>query len=368
MYPIAHILRRVRYATPTLPGTGGLFKAIPDDFFVEELPAYPPSGEGDHTFVFLQKRGLTTDEAVQRVCRALEVDPREAGAAGQKDRQAVTRQWISLPRVAPERALGLSLPDVQVLSAVRHGHKLRTGHLTGNRFRITLRGTTDGVARATAILGALAKGGVPNRFGPQRFGARGDNAARGRALLDGTLKGRVGRSERRLLISAYQSALFNRYLERRFDDGLLSQVTEGDVLQKTDSGGLFLADPAELPALEQRLREGAIVVTGPMFGHKMMAPPEGSPSGKREAALLEEEQLTTASFASAGKLAEGTRRPLLVPVSDAGAEPGPEPDAVLLAFALPPGAYATVVLGEVMKPQGDEPARNLSGDLASKPV
>jgi tRNA pseudouridine13 synthase len=348
----------MRTLTAELVGTGGLIKAQPEDFIVEELPAYLPSGEGAHTFLLVEKRGLTTAEAVQRLARALAFRREDAGAAGQKDRQAVTRQWISVPNIDPARALAVTVDDVRVLEAKRHGNKLRTGHLVGNRFRITLRGTRDGVTRARAIVEQLASSGMPNYFGAQRFGARGDNAARGRALLvpptdasETLRRPRLPGAERRLLVSAYQSELFNRYLDARCDDGLLTRALFGDVLKKSDTGGLFTvdADADAIAAAQTRLDTGAVVVTGPMFGHKMMAPPAGSPARAREDALLAAEGIDAAAFASMGKLAEGTRRPLLVPVAHAEVGPGPEPDAVLLVFTLPPGAYATVLLAEVMK-------------------
>jgi tRNA pseudouridine13 synthase len=342
----------MRLVTADLPGTGGLHKAAPEDFVVEELPAYPASGEGTHTFLFVEKRALTTDEAVRRLAAALGAPANDAGVAGQKDRQAITRQWISLPSVDPARARGLSLDDgaLRVLEAVRHGHKLRTGHLAGNRFTLTLRGTTDGVARARAVLEALARRGIANYFGAQRFGARGDNAEAGRKLLDGDA-GRMPRGKRRLLVSAYQAALFNRYLDKRIDDALLDaagdRVLWGDVMKKTDTGGLFTAE--DLADAQARLDAGALVVTGPMFGHKMMSPPEGTPSRAREDAILAEEGIDAAAFATLGRLAEGTRRPLRVPLGGAQVQDGPEAGAVVLAFTLPPGAYATVVLAEVVK-------------------
>ena len=336
----------MRRITDELPGTGGLLKAEPEDFVVEELPAYPPSGDGAHTFLLIEKRALTTDEALQRLCAALGVARDEAGAAGAKDRQAIARQWVSLPGVEPPRALALTLDGVRVLEAQRHGHKLRTGHLRGNRFLITLRGATDGVERARAVLGALERG-VPNYFGQQRFGARGDNAQAGRALLDGKGPPVRSRGQRRLLVSALQSSLFNRYLEQRIADGLLHSALAGDVMKKTDTGGLFTVE--DVADAQGRLSAGALVVTGPMFGHKMMAPPAGTPSAAREEAVLVEAGLQPQSFARAGALAEGTRRPLVVPVAEASVEPGAQPSTVVLRFVLPPGAYATVVLDEIMK-------------------
>ncbi|HEX8951276.1 MAG TPA: tRNA pseudouridine(13) synthase TruD, partial [Polyangia bacterium] len=293
--------------TPDLPGTGGLHKATPEDFVVDELPAYAPSGEGGHTFLRIEKRGLTTAEAIARLCRALDVAQKDAGAAGQKDRQALTRQWISLPAVEPERALAASAEGVRVLEAVRHGHKLRTGHLAGNRFSLTLRGVVpDGLARARAVVARLVERGMANYFGQQRFGARGDNAARGKQLLSPESRARLSPNERRMLVSAYQAELFNRYLDGRITDALVDRPLAGDVLKKTDTGGLFTVDdtPAALADATARLAARAVVVTGPMYGHKMMSPPPGTASAAREDALLSAEGIDAAAFKVLGKLAE----------------------------------------------------------------
>ena len=346
------ILRAMQLLTSDLPGTGGLHKATPEDFLVDELPAYAPSGEGGHTFVRIEKRGLTTAEAIARLCRALDVPQKEAGAAGQKDRQALTRQWISLPGVDPERALAAVADGVRVLEAARHGHKLRTGHLAGNRFVLTLRGVVpDGIARARAILDRLVANGLANYFGQQRFGARGDNASRGKQLLSAPSGPRISPNERRMLVSAYQSELFNRYLDARILDAVVDRPLAGDVLKKTDTGGMFTVDdtPESLKDATARLSARAVVVTGPMFGHKMMSPPPGTPSRAREDALLAAEGIDTAAFKVLGKLAEGTRRPLLVPVAAAAVRPGDSPDALVLELTLPPGTYATVLLAEITK-------------------
>jgi tRNA pseudouridine13 synthase len=338
--------------TKDLPGTGGSLKTAPEDFVVEELPAYAPSGVGPHTLVQVEKRGLTTEEALQRICRALGVPRDAAGAAGMKDRQAVTRQWLSFPDVDPAAAQALALPGITVLAAARHGNKLRTGHLRGNRFSITLRGlgcpVDEAVARARAVLARLVSTGLPNRFGAQRFGRGGDNAERGRALVTGAGGARrMARGERRLYVSALQSELFNHCLDARLNDGLLRSALLGDLLRKRDTGGLFACqDVAEAQA---RLDAGALDVTGPMFGHKMMAPPQGSPAGAREQAILAGSGITIEQLAALGPIAEGTRRPYTVPIEDAAAEPGAEPETLLLRFSLPSGAYATVLVDEVSK-------------------
>ena len=161
------------YLTSALPGTGGTLRTLDEDFAVDEELPYAPSGAGDHVFARIEKRGMTSPDAARAIARALGVRDRDIGIAGMKDRRAVTRQWLSLPPpVTPEQALALELPAVRILEAVRHGHKLRTGHVRANRFTLRVRGTVpDAAARARAILGALAEPpGAPNWYGEQRFG------------------------------------------------------------------------------------------------------------------------------------------------------------------------------------------------------
>jgi tRNA pseudouridine13 synthase len=332
------------YLTSALPGTQGALRTVPEDFVVDEVPAYPPSGAGDHVFVRIEKRGLTTAQAVQRIARALGVNERDVGVAGMKDRHAVTRQWLSLPPpVTPEQATALALEDVRVLEAARHGHKLRTGHVRANRFVLRVRGAVaDAEARAKAILDVLSRPpGVPNFYGEQRFGREGDNAARGREMLAG---GKPPRDKKlaRLLVSALQSELFNAWLTARMADGLYVRVLAGDVLHKIGGGMFTCEDPA---TDEPRLLAGELVVTGPMFGDKMRA--AVGDAGAREDAILAAAGLTRESFAPIRAIAEGTRRDASIQVG----EPSVTADGETLevAFTLPGGAYATTVMREVMK-------------------
>jgi tRNA pseudouridine13 synthase len=343
--------RELPLFTEDLPGTGGTLKASPEDFEVEEIPAYAPAGAGDHVMAWIEKRDQTTLDAVRALARVVGVRERDIGSAGLKDRRAVTRQWLSFPPpTTPEAVLLAEVPGVRVLSAARHGNKLRTGHLRGNRFRIAVRELTlapdVAAARAAAVVARLGEPpGAPNWYGEQRFGAAGDNAAIGRTLVRGTGRAPGGARERRLYLSAYQAALFNRYLARRIRDRLYRQVVTGDIL-RVPSGGMFVTTD---PSLDQeRLARGEVTLTGPMFGHEMRQPPVDSEAAAREAALLREEELTLADFRHLGKLAPGTRRPLSVPLEGARARPLGD-SALEIEFSLPAGAYATVVLREVMK-------------------
>jgi tRNA pseudouridine13 synthase len=336
------------YLTEGLPGTGGTLRARQEDFVVDEEPAYLPSGAGDHVFVRIEKRGLATPVAVAQLARALGVRDRDIGVAGMKDRHAVTTQWLSLPPpITPEAALAVALDHIRVLEAVRHPHKLRTGHVRANRFRLRVREVgPDAADLARAILERLALApGTPNWFGEQRFGRDGDNAARGRELVAGTRR-RGDRRMDRLMVSALQSELFNHWLTARLADGLYRSALAGDLMHKV-GGGLF---GCEDPAVDtRRVVAGEVVPTGPMFGVAMRAPAPGSPAAAREAAILDAAGLTVESFASVRAIAEGTRRDAAIPVREV-AVTMEDPSTLEVAFALPGGAYATAVMREVMKP------------------
>jgi tRNA pseudouridine13 synthase len=358
-------------ATAGLPGTGGRLRATDDDFEVEELPAYPLAGLGDHVWVWIEKRGLTTPAAAAIVARAATAPVRDVGWAGMKDRHAVTRQWLSLPPpTRPESVLGLDRDGVRVLAVTRHRHKLRTGHLAGNRFALTIRAVDggDGAAaleRARAILAALTTPvGALNWYGEQRFGRDGDNAAAGLEVVRRGGRGGGPPRARRFLVSALQSYLFNRWLAARVADGVVATALAGDLLQKRASGGLFVCSDAV--AEQPRLDAGELTVTGPMFGAAMRAPPDGTPAHAREAALLAELDLDVAAFRAVAALAPGTRRAATVVVGEpAVALAGP--DAIRVAFTLPAGAYATAVARELMKqPEAEigSPERDLADEQA----
>jgi tRNA pseudouridine13 synthase len=330
------------------------FASSPETFVVEEIAAYEPAGEGEHTFLWIEKRGLTTMDAVKKIARLLGADGRDVGYAGLKDRHAVTRQWISVPRVAPELALQISEPDLTVLEARRHGNKLRTGHLRGNRFELVVTLEAGAEAPLRQRLAALAAAGVPNRFGEQRFGAAGDNAAAGLALLRGERRERDHRL-RKLLLSAAQADVFNRALDLRAAmPGGLRGVLAGDVLQKVASGGLFVTE--DVATDQRRLDAGELAVTGPLPGGREKEPPPGTPARAWEDEALATAGATREDFARAGRDLPGARRPLLVPLTlgDPPVQPDPAPAgpgevALRLRFSLPSGSYATVVVAALSR-------------------
>jgi len=342
--------------TADLPGIGGRIKVGPEDFEVEEIPAYEPCGSGDFLYLWIEKRGMGAEFFARQVAKRLGIGAGEVGTAGLKDRHAVTRQWVSVPVLAEAKLTVLDGDGIRVLQVSRHTNKLRPGHLHGNRFRILVRDVdTANEANLPALLDRLKHHGLPNFYGRQRFGRDGETLRLGLALLRGETERKVRNPFlKKLALSAAQSALFNHYLGQRLDDGLLRTVLAGDVMAKVPFGGMFTAEDAarEQPRFEAR----EIVSAGPIFGRKTF--PAAGAAAEREAAVLAACQLSTAQFAGFGKLLQGTRRHNLVYVDDLVSEK--IADGLRLSFTLPAGSYATVLLREIMKNDlgetADEPA------------
>lgn len=346
--PTADPVAPLPLLTADLPGTGGVLRSEPEDFEVEEIPEYLPGGEGEFLYLWLEKRGLSAEQLNSHLARELGVSLQEIGAAGMKDRHAVTRQQISVPRKCAERVAQFRHPQIQILRTGIHRNKLRPGHLLGNRFRILVRDAApEALPRAQAILSRLAAFGCPNYFGEQRFGREAQTLSLGFQLLRGeTDPYRIPKSRRkfllRLALSAVQSALFNQALAERITDGLLHRALPGDVMQVAASGGIFTVEDA---AREQpRVDTGEIVLTGPIYGPKMI--PTRGEVAAREERILAANGIVPEMFQKYKNLTPGTRRPYLI--RPKGMSVTAEPIGLRFEFTLPAGAYATVVLREVM--------------------
>lgn len=320
------------------PGTGGALRQAPEDFRVEELPLYAPSGEGDFLYLHVEKTGHTTAHLIRELCAQLGVRDRDVGAAGLKDRHAVTTQWLSLPARA-ERGLGtFALPGVRILETSRHSNKLGLGHLRGNRFTVRVRGAAEGAKAAEETLAWLAERGVPNYFGPQRFGLGGLNAEEGLRVLRGESRLRDPRV-RRFLTSSVQSAVFNAFVSLRLERGVFDRLLVGDMAKKHDTGGVFPVEDAG--AESPRAERGEVSATGTLFGKKVR--PLTLDAGALEGEALARFGLTPDVFAAR----RGDRR--LVRVFPGEAAVTAQEDGYSLTFNLPRGSFATSVLREVMK-------------------
>jgi len=342
----------------TAPPIHGVLKSTPEDFEVEEVPAYLPSGKGGHVFAWIEKRGVTTKDAVRRLCEELHIDPNAAGWAGLKDKQAVTRQWISLAGTTAEAVRASNLEDIRVLEAVAHEHKLRTGHLRANRFSVRIREFDEArIDDVRASLNEIETHGLPNFYGEQRFGRFGDNAERAAQWVLGTTRAPKHRFRRKLELSALQSALFNRAVAVRVQNSTLGEVLRGDVVKKHATGGIFVVDDAA--DAQARADAWELSGTGPMFGAKMRWP-EGRPL-ERELQLLAEADLTPEHFARWKRIAPGSRRFVRVPLAEVACSVSDR--TLRLDFTLPAGSYATILTREILK--GDAPNAESGYERAS---
>ncbi len=297
-----------------------VMKLHPEDFRVDEVAGFTPTGEGEHLYLRIEKTGAATSELARALARAFAVPDASVGYAGMKDRHAVTTQWFSIQTPLDHPPGGaLALPDftgVRVLEACRHRRKLRRGELAGNRFRIRLRRVTG--ETWPGRLEALRSGGAPNYFGPQRFG--GDNLAAARAWLGERRRRRLGAFRSGLYLSVLRSLLFNEVLAARVRAGTWNRVLPGEVTQD---------DPAGTPR-----------PTGPLWGRG------------RSAAAAEALAVEQGALAPHAELCEGlehaglrqARRVLVLEAADLGWER--DGDQLELTFALPAGGYATTFLAE----------------------
>ncbi len=418
------------FLTRGVPGVGGTIKRRPEDFFVQEVPLYEPSGSGEHVYCEIQKIGLTTFDAIDRIASALGVSSREIGYAGLKDARAISRQVLSIRGSTNEAVMALKLPDISVQWAALHGNKLRLGHLAGNRFAVKIRDVnpTD-VVKLQPALKLLQARGMPNYFGEQRFGRRGDNDRLGAALVRGdnkavlktllgspnpdlddraTLRAReafdrgdteeamkawprrsgterrithrllktgkpsaavhaVDERLRRLWVSALQSRLFNEVVARRLDS--LDRLMDGDLAYKHENGACFAVESAA--AEQPRCDAFEISPTGPLVGYRMTLP-KATPL-EIEQAVFAAEGLSPGDFRRAGELkVKGARRPLRVQPADLQVEGGVDEHGgyITVAFTLPAGSFATVLLAELMKTTAaDNEEADVSNDhLADTPV
>ncbi len=347
-------------ATSDLPGTGGFLSPDPEDFRVEERLPYEATGAGSHLFVRFEKVDLTSWAAVRALCDHWNVPegPESAGLAGLKDRAAVAIQWASLPwpesRPAPQTPASVPVTGgpgrIQVWQARRHPHKLRTGHVANNRFRIRIRGVyPEHLGQLEPLVRRLREVGMPNRFGPQRFGRHGDNPEEARRILRRDRRVPRDRRKRRLLLSALQSELFNDLLDRRLLEGTWQIPQLGDLLVRHGRGALFHC--ADLEAERARAARLEVSPSGPLFGKKMRRP-----AGEPDRWEREVWRACGLDDGAAARLGPGGRRALRVPVADLRTEA--VDDGYVVQVSLPSGSYATVLLDELVKP-AEGPFRRL---------
>jgi tRNA pseudouridine13 synthase len=323
------------------PLTTAVLRASPEDFVVEEQMPFTLAGSGEHLWVKLRKRGYNTEQAARELARMAGVRRRDVSYAGMKDRHAVTIQWFSLHLAGRADPDWRGMPDgMQVLEAMRHTRKLRTGALEGNCFVLTLRDCQGDADLLQARLQAIRRYGVPNYFGEQRFGHNGENVRHARAMFAGEETVR-DRHRRGLYLSAARSWLFNAVLAERIRDNNWQTALRGEACILAGTNSFFVAESAD-ETIQQRLRDHDIHLSGPLWG-------EGEPPTRADVHELEMKVAAGSPDLAQGLAQAGLRqerRALRVVPSGLTAE-ALDASVWRLSFCLPAGSYATAVLHEL---------------------
>ncbi|MGO2133550.1 MAG: tRNA pseudouridine(13) synthase TruD [Halomonas sp.] len=331
------------------PPPAGEYRMTAEDFCVEEVLGFVPEGEGEHLWLWLEKRDLTTAMVARELAKACDVTPRDVGYAGMKDRVAVTRQWFSvhLPgREAPgDLALRLEPLAVQLLEQHRHPRKLKRGVHRGNRFRLRISGEAAVDEQLELRWQRLLTQGVANYFGPQRFGPHGRNLQRAISAFERGWRKRDDRDG--MLLSAARSYLFNQQLAARINAGNWSLPLPGDVVMLDGTGSLFGIEPdvsaEELDQLVDRATRQDLHPAGVLWG-------VGGSKAQAAAVSYEAELGECYPGLCQGLISAGvrvSRRPLRMRLGEA--QLNRTADGCWLSFTLPKGAFATSVLRELME-------------------
>ena len=321
-----------------------LIRCNPEDFLVDEQLGFAPDGQGEHVFLHIEKRGLTTPDLVERVSSLAGIHPRDIGYSGLKDRHAVTRQWVSV------RMAGKAEPDWQrlqvpgevvVLDCCRHSRKLKRGVHRGNAFTLQLRELQGDEAGLLNALERIRDRGVPNYFGEQRFGRGGATLLQARAWMQRGAR-KLSHSKRGLFLSALRSELFNRLLAERVQAGTWACLREGDVCLLQGSRSLFPCTELD-DALQQRALDGDVHPGLPLWG---------SGASLQSPALVALQKAVLSSEAAVCEFLE--RAGLTLSYRAARLLPDDfswrfcDDESLILTFNLPPGSYATAVLAELL--------------------
>jgi tRNA pseudouridine13 synthase len=316
----------------------------PSDFCVSENLAIEFSGDGEHDYLWIEKTGANTQWVARQVARNAGVRSSDVGFAGMKDRHAVTRQWFSVPRKGEAVDWGAFACDgVEILEVARHQRKLRRGAHKSNSFRIALR-TTSNLPEVQVVeerLKEISRNGVPNYFGPQRFGHDASNLVLARQLFSGK---RLHRDRRSIAISAARSYLFNEILSARVRDGSWNKILPGELANLDGSGSVFRVDEPD-EEIRCRCEEMDIHPTATLCGLRGEISPSVVSDLEREATSAHHDLVLGLEQLGA----KASHRALRLRIRELSWQL--EPDTLWLDFTLPKGAFATSVLRELAEIQ-----------------
>lgn len=347
------------------------FKQSSDDFIVDEVPLYEFSGEGEHLILEIRKKNLTTEEMIRHLCAATGVQSKFVGYAGLKDKKALTRQFVSIPRKSEELLKNIENSQIKILSKTYHNNKIRIGHLKGNRFFIRVKRLNPIESKKLeGAIEAIQREGMPNYFGYQRFGNFGDNFEMGRKIAAKELKMR-DRKKARFMLSAYQSYLFNAWLSRRViiskivdefsieeiaqalhvekeaavemkNQEMLFKIVQGDIMHHYPYGKIFDVENLQEESLRFAKRES--VPTGLLYGKKVRL-------AQSKAFEIERE------YIDENISEDGSRRFAWIFPEDVTYRYKEEQAWGEITLYLPKGSYATVFLEELAKREMGETSK-----------
>jgi tRNA pseudouridine13 synthase len=331
------------------PVGSGRIRHAPEDFLVREWLGFEADGEGDHWLLTVRKRGANTHWVAKQLGRIAQIPPRDVGFAGLKDRNAVAEQSFTLPVRSAMTAdwTGMTGEGFEVIRAVRHRRKLKRGALRGNDFEIVVREFNGDAELLAQRLATISTEGVPNYFGPQRFGIGAGNVERAQQWFSGQIE-LHDRIERGFALSAARAAIFNAVLAQRVRNETWNRLRAGDVANLDGSNSIFAVDAPD-DVLIDRCARLDIHPTGPLWG-------SGVVRSQGEIAALEQEVAARYDVLNAGLIRaklEQERRPLRMRVSELqwtlhGSE-------LRLSFRLPRGTFATAVLHELLEDVFSQP-------------
>jgi tRNA pseudouridine13 synthase len=337
------------------------FKQSKDDFVVTEIPLYEFSGQGEHLILFLRKKDLSTWDAVNILSNHIGCKSKDIGYAGLKDKNAMTVQYISVPKQYEEKIDTFEHSNIKILNKTYHNNKIRVGHLKGNKFFIRLKRVfASDAKKLESVLEQISNYGMPNYFGFQRFGIEGDNYTKGEELIEGKRKEK-NRKLRQMYLNAYQSNLFNQWLSNRIEISKLINAFEpkeiyekldmdlddvkilkkqkhpfkimlGDVMSHYPYGRIFYAEDLEAEADKFNNRDRV---------------PTGLLCGKKIKLAIENARKIEENFDKETSL-DGSRRFAWIFPSEIESEFKEDNNHFELSFILPKGSYATELISELI--------------------
>lgn len=311
-----------------------VFKQQPEDFIVTEELGFTPSGQGEHVYLWIEKRGMNTEQVAKDIAKQLNLKNMDVSFSGLKDKHALTKQWFSVVWPIKKEFPQLQGQSWQVLEQQRHDRKLRRGMHQGNHFQITLKALQGDSAELEQRLQTIQEQGFANYFGEQRFGYEGQNLEKAKAYLAGELKCKP--FLRSIYLSAARSFLFNAYLSERVSNNSWNTTLVGDYCNLAGSNSFFAIEEVS-DEIAQRICQFDIHPCGPLLGNQEVSLPFWS-------SIIEQHGQWVESLQK--QRLETLYRPLRCVVKALNWQINN--DQCVISFSLRSGSFATALVNELV--------------------